>query len=169
MTTAQRTALEAINRFLVAAEQYELRADDAGRLAAVIVRDLVPVRDALLAPTPGETAPCGCTASDECRDDACDCECHRIEAAAPPPAEAPSDADAAYAEECRQAAAWYRQRAAPPDLVALVRECQDTHRIMLEPISPGQGSRLWRGEAFGKALRDLLAYPLGERPTEPTP
>jgi hypothetical protein len=81
---------------------------------------------------------------------------------APTPGE--TDADAAYAEECRQAADWYRARAAPPDLVALVREWQEASRGALDdPFDPNVTKQ------YRAAERALLSYPLGERLTTETP
>jgi hypothetical protein len=130
-----------------------------------------------------------CFATDPCPSHVCE----HPGKAAPPPAEAPLDADAAYAEECRQAAAWSRQRAATPDLVALVREWQEANNAYGDAETDEDHKRA--GQRLGKArwallcwprvrcnrcLADLAnggshepecpaAHPLGERPTEPTP
>jgi hypothetical protein len=150
MTPALRTALEALRKpqrpawEATTAEQYAVPAWNAAIDAAL----------ALLAPTPGETAPdhtdgwcsgCGLRWKGDlsCTELCGDCwrKVQPILHAAPPPAEAPLDADAAYAEECRQADAWYRERA----IATALHERDTLAAQQWQPIetAPKDGSVVW--------------------------
>jgi hypothetical protein len=78
-----------------------------------------------------------CFATDPCPSHVCE----HPGKAAPPPAEAPLDADAAYAEECRQAAAWYRERA----IATALHERDTLAAQQWQPIetAPKDGSVVW--------------------------